>query len=185
MLEPGKADRAAKPSLAESFFGSTRELGVLFGQSPVPMVFSDGELRIKYANAAFRQELGLPGETLTGRRLSEIEHGMNAALIERSLTKQVINRGVPVVDVHLEKTLAGTRRVMSWSAYPVTDNGQVLGTVGSLLDITDRVQAATALRQANARLDLLQRAGSQIGTTLDVYRTADELAALQVLNCGG
>jgi len=47
-----------------------------------------------------------------------------------------------VVNVHLEKTLAGKRRVISWSAYPVTDNGQVLGTVGSLLEHADRVQAA-------------------------------------------
>ncbi len=47
-----------------------------------------------------------------------------------------------MVNVHLEKTLAGKRRVISWSAYPVTDNGQVLGTVGSLLEHTDRVQAA-------------------------------------------
>ena len=55
-----------------------------------------------------------------------------------------------MIDVHVEQTLAGKRRVFSWSACPVTDNGQVLGTVGSLLDITDRVQAVTALRQARA-----------------------------------
>jgi serine phosphatase RsbU (regulator of sigma subunit) len=40
--------------------------------------------------------------------------------------------------------------------------------------------AATAARRANARLDLLQRAGNEIGTTLDLYRTAEELAALAV-----
>jgi hypothetical protein len=45
--------------------------------------------------------------------------------------------------------------------------------VGLLIDVTDRVQA-------NARLDLLERAGSQIGTTLDIHRTALELAALAV-----
>jgi hypothetical protein len=44
---------------------------------------------------------------------------------------------------------------------------------GLLTDVTDRVQA-------NARLDLLERAGSQIGTTLDIHRTAEELAALAV-----
>jgi serine phosphatase RsbU (regulator of sigma subunit) len=85
----------------------------------------------------------------------------------------VINGGVPVVDVHIEQTGAGERRVLSWSAYRVRDNGQVLGAVGLLIDITDRVQA-------NARLDLLERAGSQIGTTLDVRRTAGELATLVV-----
>jgi len=62
----------------------------------------------------------------------------------------------------------------------VTDNGQVLGALGLLIDITDRVRAVTALQRANARLDLLERAGSQIGTTLDIHRTAEELAALAV-----
>jgi hypothetical protein len=56
----------------------------------------------------------------------------------------------------------------------------VLGVMGSVMDVTDRAQVVTALRQANARLDLLQRAGSQVGTTLDIHRTAEELAALAV-----
>ena len=62
----------------------------------------------------------------------------------------------------------------------MTDNGRVLGAVGFLVDITSAAAADTALRQANTRLDLLQRAGTQIGTTLDVHRTAGELAALAV-----
>src|SRR5258708_37473713 len=105
---------------------------------------------------------------------------MDTALIEHAAREEVISRGVPVFDVHQESTMAGERWVCSWSAYGVTDNGQVLGVLGSLSDITGRVQAVTALRQAYARLDLLQRAGSQIGTTLDIRRTAGELAALAV-----
>ncbi len=85
-----------------------------------------------------------------------------------------------MVNMHLEQNLPGKRRVFSWSAYRVTDHNRVLGALGSLIDITDRIQAVTALRQANARLDLLERAGSQIGTTLDIRRTAEELAALAV-----
>ena len=101
-------------------------------------------------------------------------------LIERTLAQQVINEGVPVVNMTLERTQEGERRVLAWTAYRVTDNGRVLGAVGSLIDITGQVQADAALRQANTRLDLLQRAGSQIGTTLDLHRTAGELAALAV-----
>jgi PAS domain S-box-containing protein len=152
---------------------SIRELDALFDQSPIPMVFGDRELRARRTNAAFRQLVGLPDEAILGRRPSEGDVGVDTALTERTLAEQVINRGVPVVDVHIEQTLAGERRVLSWSAYRVTDNGQVLGAVGLLLDVTDRVQA-------NARLDLLERAGSQVGTTLDIHRTAEELAALAV-----
>jgi PAS domain S-box-containing protein len=152
---------------------SIRELDALFEQSPIALVFGDRELRARRTNAAFRRLVGLPDEEIIGRRPSEGEAGIDPAGAERILAEQVIGRGVPVVDVHLEQTWAGERRVLSWSAYRVTDNGQVLGVLGSLTDITNRVQA-------NARLDLLERAGSQIGTTLDVRRTAGELAALAV-----
>jgi PAS domain S-box-containing protein len=162
---------------------SVRELDALFDQAPVAMVFNDRELRARRTNEAFRQLTGLPDEALIGRRPSEICKAgrvMDTGLIERTLAGQVMNAGVPVVAMRLEQTLDGTCRVFAWTAYRVTDDGRVLGAVGSLTDITGQVQAATALRQANARLDLLQRAGSQIGTTLDIHRTAAEFAALAV-----
>jgi PAS domain S-box-containing protein len=184
--EPGKINnhnvmwRVTTSSLSDFAFWSSRELSALFDQSPIAMAFGDRELRLKRTNAAFRRLVGLPDEMLMGRRPSEFDHGADAALIERTLAGQVINGGVPVVDVPLEQTVAGECRVLSWSAYRVTDNGQVLGVLGTFTDVTDRVQAVTALRQANARLDLLERAGSQIGTTLDIHRTAAELAGLAV-----
>ena len=56
----------------------------------------------------------------------------------------------------------------------------MLGVMGSLIDVTDRAQAVRSLRRAHARLNLLERAASQIGTTLDIHRTAGELADLAV-----
>src|SRR5215831_1660079 len=172
--------RLIRPSLHDHAAGPAGELGVLFDQSPIAMVFTDRELRARRTNAAFRRLVGLPDEAIIGRRPSERQAGIDVTITERTLAEQVIGRGIPVVNMQLEQTLPGKRRVLSWSAYRVTDNGQVLGALGLLLDITDRIQAVTALRQANARLDLLQRAGSQIGTTLDVRRTAGELADLAV-----
>jgi PAS domain S-box-containing protein len=173
-------EETVKPSFPNSALGSEHELNGVFDQSPVGLVLGDRELRVKRTNAAFRRLLGLPDEALIGRRPSEIDDGMDGALIERILTGQVLDRGVPVVDVPLEQTVAGECRVLALSAYRTTDNGQVVGVLGSVMDITERVQAVTALRQANARLDLLERAGSRVGTTLDIYRTARELAALAV-----
>ena len=118
--------RVIKLSLHDSALGFIRELDALFGQSPIAMVFNDRELRARRTNAAFRRLVGLPDEAIIGRRPSEFDRGVDAALVERTLVEQVINRGVPVIDVHVEQTLAGKRRVFSWSACPVTDNGQVL-----------------------------------------------------------
>jgi PAS domain S-box-containing protein len=157
-----------------------RELNALFDQSPAGLVYTDRELRVTRTNAAFRRLVGLSDEALIGRRPAEIDHGADGALIERTLAEQVLDRDVPVVEVPMAQTLAGERRVLSWSAYRVTDNGQVLGVLGTVTDITDRARAVAALRRANARLDLLERAGSQVGTTLDIHRTAAELAGLAV-----
>ncbi|HEX3958426.1 MAG TPA: SpoIIE family protein phosphatase [Trebonia sp.] len=162
---------------------SVRELDALFDQSPVAMVFTDCELRTLRANAAFRQLTGLRDEAVIGQRPAQTQGAdriVDTALVERTLAGQVIDRGVPVVGMRLERTVAGERRVFAWTAYRVTDDRRVLGAVSSLTDITVEAEAATDLQQANARLDLLERAGSQIGTTLDIRRTAEELAALAV-----
>jgi PAS domain S-box-containing protein len=166
---------------------SIRDLEALFDQSPIALVFNDRDLRTRRTNAAFRRMVGLPDEALIGRRPSEIGLGADAARGERTVAEQVIGKGLPVIDMHVERTMAGQRQVLSWSAYRVTDNGQVLGVLGSFTDVTDRAQVVTALRQANARLrqanarlDLLERAASQIGTMLDIRRTAGELADLAV-----
>jgi len=166
---------------------SVRELEALFEQSPVAMIFTDRELRNRRANAAFRQLARISDDTLIGRRPSETEGAdwlLDTELIEQVLAEQVLGKGIPVVNMPLERIDEGKRRVISWTAYRVMDNGQVIGVVGTLLDITEEAEAEAALRQANDRLDLLQRAGSEIGTTLNVYRTAEELVALAVPECG-
>ncbi|HYZ55958.1 MAG TPA: SpoIIE family protein phosphatase [Streptosporangiaceae bacterium] len=166
--------RVIKSSLSDSDLGSLRELDALFDQSPIAMAFHDRELRAKRTNAAFRRLFGLPDKAVIGRWPSETIGGMDAALIERTLAEQVMTAGVPAVDVHLEQTLPGGRRILSWSACRVMENGQVLGALCCFRDITGQV---TSLGQAH---DLLERAGHQIGTSLDIHRTAAELADLAV-----
>jgi PAS domain S-box-containing protein len=163
-----------KSSLPDSAFVSLRELDALFDQAPVAMAFHDRELRARRTNAAFRQLFGLPDEALIGRRPSEFDGSMDAALAERTLTDQVMTKGVPVADMPLRRTLAGERRVFLWSAHRVMENGQVLGALCRFRDVTGQVPS---LWQAHA---LLERAGHQIGTTLDIHRTAAELADLAV-----
>ena len=162
---------------------SLPELGPLFVQSPVGMVFTDSELRVRRTNAAFRELTGLSDTELIGRHPSDTTRAsrfMDTAMIERTLAGQVIGEGVPVVNMLLERAMPGGDRAFAWTAFRVTDNGRVIGAVNFLTDITQPVQKATALREANDQLNLLQRAGSEIGTTLDLHRTAEELAALVV-----
>ena len=114
-------------SLSDFAPGSVRELDALFDQAPVAMAFLDRELRHRRTNAAFRRLLGLPDEAIIGRRPTEIDVGMDAGLIEHTLAGQVIKKGVPVVDGHVEPVLAGKRRAFSWSAHPVTETARCWG----------------------------------------------------------
>src|ERR1700733_10312940 len=123
---------------------SIRELDALFEQSPVAMIFADRELRTRRANEAFRELTGLSDEVLIGRRPSEAaraDHMVDTQLVERTLAQQVINEGVPVINMALERTQAGMRQVHAWTAYRVTDNGRVLGAVGFLIYMTVPAQA--------------------------------------------
>ena len=153
---------------------SSRELDAVFDQSSVPLVFADPELRAKRVNAAFRRLFGLTDEAVIGRRPSEVDDHMDMALIERTIAEQVIKKGVPVADVPVAQTQAGKRQVILWSADPVTENGQVLGVLCRFRDVTGQT---TSLQQAHV---LLERASHEIGTTLDIHRTAEELADLAV-----
>jgi PAS domain-containing protein len=103
-----------KASLPDPALGSLRELDALFDQSPIAMAFLDHEMRHKRTNAAYRRLTGLPDKAIIGRRFSESNGGMDAALIQRILADQVMTTGVPVIDVPLEQALAGEHRVLSW-----------------------------------------------------------------------
>jgi PAS domain S-box-containing protein len=136
-------------SLPDHALGSLRELDALFDQTPVALLFADRDLRARRTNAAFRRLTGVPDEAIIGRRPSEVDGVMDAALIERILGDQVMTTGVPVFDVPLEQTLAGERRVYSWSANRVTDNGQVLGALCRFGDVTDFIQGVTTASLPN------------------------------------
>jgi PAS domain S-box-containing protein len=156
------------------------DLGALVEQSPIATVFVDAELRYVRVNAEFCRFVGLPGEAIIGRRIIEgPDAGLDTTMIERVLADQVL-AGVPLVDWPLEQTIDGVRRVFAWSAFRMADHGRVVGALGWLVEVTERERATAALERAHARLGLLERAGSQIGTTLDIYQTCAELADLAV-----
>ncbi|MYS21462.1 SpoIIE family protein phosphatase, partial [Streptomyces sp. SID4948] len=92
--------------------------------------------------------------------------------------RQVLDTGVPVLGYEFTRRTPGDsphrKHTYSISFYRVDGaDGVPLGVVGLRADVT-------ANRRARARLDLLSEAGTRIGTTLDVMRTAQELAEYAV-----
>ncbi len=58
--------RVINPSRHDPGPGPIGELGVLFDQSPIAMVFRDRQLRARRTNVAFRRLAGLPDEAIIG-----------------------------------------------------------------------------------------------------------------------
>ncbi len=143
-------------------------------------MYVDAELRYIRVNDEFCRFVGIPREEILGRRIADgPAGGLDRDMVERILTDQVL-AGTPLVDWPAEQTVGGVRRAYAWSAFRVTDQGRVVGAMGWLVDVTERERAAAALEQARARLDLLARASSQVGSTLDIRQTCAELADLAV-----
>jgi PAS domain S-box-containing protein len=137
-------------------------------------------LRYIRVNDEFCRFVGASREEILGRRIVEgPAGGLDRDMVERVLTEQVL-ASASLVDWPAERTIEGVRRVYAWSAFRIADNGRIVGAVGWLIDITERERATADLERARARLDLLARASSQIGTSRDIRQTCAELADLAV-----
>ncbi|MEV5319578.1 SpoIIE family protein phosphatase [Streptomyces sp. NPDC052687] len=139
-------------------------------QSPCAVALYDDRLRLHTQNEAMARVVGLPEERIRGLRHSEIGGKPQNEELERHLL-QVLTTGRPQ-DVQTYLRAGGEDRAHAWLARmaPLTDaEGRVRGVCMAAHDITENYQA----RQ---RLHLVNEASVRIGTTLDVTRTAQELA---------
>jgi PAS domain S-box-containing protein len=127
---------------------------------PALVSFVDGEVRYAFVNEAYRDLFGLPPDAVAGRTLPEM-----------------IGQGYETVRAHVERALAGERvefqnvipyptagcRIMNGVYTPrFAADGSVLGYVGVVFDVTQRVEAERQVRQlteAQARTLAELRAG--------------------------
>ncbi|MFJ7296090.1 SpoIIE family protein phosphatase [Streptomyces collinus] len=131
----------------------------------VLIVGSDGRLLL--ANDEARRLLDLPADA-EERRFTDL--GLEAG------TAELLGSGRPATDV---VHLAGDR-LLAVSVRPVDPDDRTAGSVATLRDTTELRALAGRAEVARERLGLLYEAGVRIGTTLDVVRTAQELAEVAV-----
>ncbi|MFH9550538.1 SpoIIE family protein phosphatase [Streptomyces sp. NPDC017435] len=145
-------------------------------RSPVGMAVMDLQLRYVWLNDTLERFGGVPREQRLGRRLSDLLPGLQAVSLEKLMCK-VLETGIPVTDYeYLGWSWADPHRrhAYSTSFFPlVGDDGSIAGVCYMVQDVTERWDA----RQL---LSLVNEAGTRVGTTLDVMRTAQELADFAV-----
>lgn len=155
----------------------------LVNQSPVGMSLFDTSRRWLRVNPALSEAAGLSAEEMVGRRVEEALPHLDAAVVNAALS-EVLESGRPLLDQLVGGSTAADPardRVWSVSYYRLDDSaGQPLGVATSAIDVTERHRAAIEVAEARERLAVIADAGARIGTTLDLARTARELACVAV-----
>ncbi|GHJ42174.1 SpoIIE family protein phosphatase [Streptomyces sp. TS71-3] len=149
-------------------------LKMLFTQSPVGLHVMDRDLLVVRSNTASCGVEGIDPANVVGRTLRE--SGLATEEVEERL-RRVLETGEPLVEHTYLMRMAvpyPQDRMLSMSAFRLEEDGtRPVGVAVTTIDITERWRA-------QRRLELLHRASEDIGTTLDIFRTAQELADVVV-----
>ncbi|MFJ3203097.1 SpoIIE family protein phosphatase [Streptomyces sp. NPDC086989] len=151
-------------------------LDALFSQSPVGLHLLDTDLRVVRVNTATPAMRDVRVEDLMGRRFDEV-YGLVDADEALDLVRGVLEGGVPVVGRLLRArrgTEPGREYFHEVSVFRLeAPSGKVLGVAMTVVDVTDR-------EKERARTDVLRLAREQVGRTLDVMATCQELVDVLV-----
>ncbi|MFF9059666.1 SpoIIE family protein phosphatase [Streptomyces sp. NPDC014882] len=167
----------------------------MVAQSPIGLAVLDTGLRYVSVNPALERVDGIPAGEHLGRTIRDVLPLLDADALEEA-AREVLRTGVPVIDrpttgrTPADLALDANRdpgqdqgqdRTLSVSLYRLEDaRDTVLGVALSVVDVTDRHRAGVEAEAARRRLALIADASARIGTTLDLERTADELADVAV-----
>ncbi|MFB8754168.1 SpoIIE family protein phosphatase [Streptomyces nigra] len=131
------------------------------------VVIVGDEGRLLLANDEAHRLLDLPGDA-QGRRVLDLGLAPETA--------ELLHSGRTATDeVHLVKD-----RLLAVNQRPTHLRGRPSGSVTTVRDSTELRALSGRAEEARERLDMLYDAGVGIGTSLDVARTAEELAELAV-----
>ncbi|MGW1563011.1 SpoIIE family protein phosphatase [Streptomyces sp. NPDC002144] len=147
----------------------------IFDQSPCcSMGLFDLHLRLRRVNSYAERALGLTEAEMRGLRLSEFDLHPDLERAERAMERALGTDEPQYLETYSQAP--GESREHAWSTitFPVRDgNGAACGVGVISHDMTEQYWA-------RKRLQLLNDASVRIGSSLDVARTAQELAAVAV-----
>ncbi|WP_199578468.1 SpoIIE family protein phosphatase [Streptomyces sp. CRB46] len=157
----------------------------LFHHAPFGVAVLDPDLRYMLVNPVLEKIHGKPAGETVGRHPSEVIPVPDTSRIEAAMHR-VLATGEPLLN---QSTLSTTpsdpdpRAELAWSAsyYRLQDQrGHILGVAVTVVDDSERHRAAAEAGRVRGRLATLAEAGMRIGSSLDLDRTAHELADIAV-----
>ncbi|MBK6012852.1 SpoIIE family protein phosphatase [Streptomyces sp. MBT53] len=142
-------------------------------QLPLSVAVYDRGARFVACNQVMSQAMGLTSDEMKGLTLTEIQASHEQMDL---LQRQVLRTGDAIHSEQQPGRAPGEVQDHAWSVYltPLKDpGGSVRGLSALVIDTTEQYWA-------RRRLEVLNEASARIGSTLDVTRTAEELAEVAV-----
>ncbi|MBC9725128.1 SpoIIE family protein phosphatase [Streptomyces sp. TRM68367] len=174
LLMLAQPDEAAASSSA--LHDEVAILDWLFEDAPVALTVYDTALRCVGQNAAMSRMVGMSQRERLGRQLTDVLAGPDAGRWQRRM-RQVLKTGIPAEGFIVRgRTPADPDHDHVFSA----DASLLRGRAGLVLGVCATVHDVTAQHLYRERLAILNEASTGIGSTLDVGRTAEELAGVAV-----
>ncbi|MER6441223.1 SpoIIE family protein phosphatase [Streptomyces sp. NPDC001185] len=145
-----------------------------FAQSYLPVMIYDTQLRALRASAGAVRELGLSEQQIRGQRVTDLMPPHICTTVEEGM-RRVFETGEPQLFHVRGAPRRGTPgRYWAVTVSPLRNSaGEVRHVQLIALDVTDQ-------HRARERLSLLNDISAQVGSTLDVTRTAQEMADVAV-----
>ncbi len=152
---------------------SQAEVAALSAAFPLGLFRTDTTGAITYANDAYFQKLGLPPERMAWGWSEILEEGQHTSALQ--VWKTAAALGHPVKSVLNFRLPDGREATLSIRTAPLHVEGKLIGQVGSVEDITERIQQQKAERMLTAILE----------KTTDVVAQVDLHGKLLYLNPAG
>ncbi|WP_210587667.1 SpoIIE family protein phosphatase [Streptomyces sp. GESEQ-35] len=166
----------AEPEGAPVGLDDSAVLDWLFRDSPVALTVYDTELRFVGQNAAMSSMVGISQQQRRGRQLRDVLTGPDTERWEQRM-RQVLRTGTPVEGFTIRgRTPADPDHDHVFSA----DASVLRSRAGRTLGVCVTVRDVTEQHLYRQRLAILNEASTHIGSTLDVRKTAQELADVAV-----
>lgn len=144
-------DVTERKQAAEESQIARNELQVIFDSSPAMIFYKDRNDIMVRVNKAYAAALEMTPEEINGRATSEL-FPVNAEKY-RLDDQQVMNTGIPLLNIIEPMETKHGLRVVRTDKIPYRDEkGNVIGVVGFVLDITDRIKAEEAEKQNYTKL---------------------------------
>ncbi|MGC4010132.1 MAG: ATP-binding protein [Pseudomonas sp.] len=165
-LVEGGAPEQAEPADLVLNDEQRRELESLrhmISSLPFPTSIRGTDARVQFCNQAVLDILGLPLESVIGKRMGEL--GVFADPGEEELIRENLVAAIgngEAYDVDVEVHTVNGRRVYHHWGRPYRDvDGKLIGAICGAINITDQDDLVRALRNANARIETISRGKTQ------------------------